>query len=188
MFYFSDCSTRKCRGHNQGTKSRSPSYVYHTRVCFITIRTSCKLHTFRVDTHLCKLRDTPGLSCLMNPDLPIDCWPLYSAPNLTTLLQPPTSHHITSHHITSRHITSHHITSHHITSHQHNFPRPKQTKCPQPSVKYRLSHTLNPYYLYELHGLFYTNISRTSAVSSTNFGSILIFASCVVGTCNILCG
>ena len=163
MFYFSDCSTRKCRGHNQGTKSRSPSYVYHTRVCFITIRTSCKLHTFRVDTHLCKLRDTPGLSCLMNPDLPIDCWPLYSAPNLTTLLQPPTSH-------------------------QHNFPRPKQTKCPQPSVKYRLSHTLNPYYLYELHGLFYTNISRTSAVSSTNFGSILIFASCVVGTCNILCG
>ena len=35
--------------------------------------------------------------------------------------------------------------------------------------------------------LFYTNISRTSAVSSTNFGSILIFASCVVGTCNILC-
>ena len=30
----------------------------------------------------------------------------------------------------------------------------------------------------------YKNISRTSAVSSTNFGSILIFASCVVGTCN----
>ena len=28
---------------------------------------------------------------------------------------------------------------------------------------------------------------RTSAVSSTNFGSILIFASCVVGI-NILCG
>ena len=36
--------------------------------------------------------------------------------------------------------------------------------------------------------LFYTNIPSTSAVSSTNFGSILIFASCVVGTCNILCG
>ena len=36
--------------------------------------------------------------------------------------------------------------------------------------------------------LFYKHISRTSAVSSTNFGSILIFASCVVGTCNILCG
>ena len=35
--------------------------------------------------------------------------------------------------------------------------------------------------------LIYKNISRTSAVSSTNFGSILIFASCVVGTCNILC-
>ena len=34
----------------------------------------------------------------------------------------------------------------------------------------------------------YKNISRTSAVSSTNFGSIPIFASCVVGTCNILCG
>ena len=32
------------------------------------------------------------------------------------------------------------------------------------------------------------NISRTSAVSSTNFGSILIFASCVGGTCNILHG
>ena len=32
------------------------------------------------------------------------------------------------------------------------------------------------------------NISRTSAVSSTNFGSILIFASCVVGTCNVPCG
>ena len=28
--------------------------------------------------------------------------------------------------------------------------------------------------------LFYRNILRTSAVSSTNFGSILIFASCVV--------
>ena len=28
--------------------------------------------------------------------------------------------------------------------------------------------------------LFYKNISRTSAVSSTNFGSILIFASCLV--------
>ena len=39
-----------------------------------------------------------------------------------------------------------------------------------------------------LRGIFYKNISRTSAVSSTNFGSILIFASCVVGTCNILCG
>ena len=36
--------------------------------------------------------------------------------------------------------------------------------------------------------LFYNNISRTSAVSSTNFGSILIFASCIVGTRNILCG
>ena len=34
---------------------------------------------------------------------------------------------------------------------------------------------------------FYKNISRTSAVSSTNFGPILIFASCVVGTCDILC-
>ena len=30
------------------------------------------------------------------------------------------------------------------------------------------------------------NISSTSAVSSTNFRSILIFASCFVGTCNIL--
>ena len=35
--------------------------------------------------------------------------------------------------------------------------------------------------------LFYKNISRTTAASSTNFGSILIFASCVVGNCNILC-
>ena len=33
---------------------------------------------------------------------------------------------------------------------------------------------------------FIKNISRTSAVSSTNFRSILIFARCVVGTCNIL--
>ena len=33
---------------------------------------------------------------------------------------------------------------------------------------------------------FIKNILRTSAVSSTNFRSILIFASCVVGTCNIL--
>ena len=33
--------------------------------------------------------------------------------------------------------------------------------------------------------LFYKQISRTSAVSSKNFRSILIFASCVVGTCNI---
>ena len=36
--------------------------------------------------------------------------------------------------------------------------------------------------------LFYKNISRTPAVSSTNFGSILTFASGVVGTCNILLG
>ena len=35
---------------------------------------------------------------------------------------------------------------------------------------------------------FIKNISRTSAVSLTNFRSILIFASCVVGTCNILYG
>ena len=34
--------------------------------------------------------------------------------------------------------------------------------------------------------VFHKNISRTSAVSSTNFWSILIFASCVVGTCNTL--
>ena len=34
--------------------------------------------------------------------------------------------------------------------------------------------------------LYKRNIARTSVVSSTNFGSILIFASCVVGTCNIL--
>ena len=33
---------------------------------------------------------------------------------------------------------------------------------------------------------FIENISRTSAVSSTNIRSIFIFASCVVGTCNIL--
>ena len=31
-------------------------------------------------------------------------------------------------------------------------------------------------------------ILRTSAVSLTNFESILIFASCVVGTCNIVPG
>ena len=30
-----------------------------------------------------------------------------------------------------------------------------------------------------------TYVFRTSAVSSTNFGSILIFASCVVGSCKI---
>ena len=36
------------------------------------------------------------------------------------------------------------------------------------------------------HGI--KHILRTSAVSSTNFGSILIFASCVVGTFNILNG
>ena len=35
--------------------------------------------------------------------------------------------------------------------------------------------------------LFNKNILRTSAVSSTNFGSILIFASGVVGPCNIPC-
>ena len=35
---------------------------------------------------------------------------------------------------------------------------------------------------------FLMNIFRTSAVSSTNFGSILIFASCVVGTCYIRYG
>ena len=33
---------------------------------------------------------------------------------------------------------------------------------------------------------FIKNVLGTSAVSSTNFGSILIFISCVVGTCNIL--
>ena len=40
------------------------------------------------------------------------------------------------------------------------------------------------YYTYNVD--FIKNISRTSAVSSTNFRSILIFASCVVGTCTIL--
>ena len=34
-----------------------------------------------------------------------------------------------------------------------------------------------------LYKYIYIYISRTSAVSSTNFWSILIFASCVVGTC-----
>ena len=34
--------------------------------------------------------------------------------------------------------------------------------------------------------LFKKKQIRTSAVSSTNFRSILIFASCVVGTCNML--
>ena len=43
----------------------------------------------------------------------------------------------------------------------------------QPSIKKR--------------GTFYRNISRTSAVSSTNFGSILIFASCVVAICVLFC-
>ena len=42
------------------------------------------------------------------------------------------------------------------------------------------------YYVYINY--FITNILRTSAVNSTSFGSILIFASCVVGTCNILYG
>ena len=36
--------------------------------------------------------------------------------------------------------------------------------------------------------LFYKHIFRTSALSSTNIASILIFSSCVIGTCNILCG
>ena len=36
--------------------------------------------------------------------------------------------------------------------------------------------------------LVFKIILRTSAVSSTKLGSILIFASCVVGTCNIQCG
>ena len=35
--------------------------------------------------------------------------------------------------------------------------------------------------------IFYNFFLRTSAVSSTNLGSILIFASYVVGTCSILC-
>ena len=37
-------------------------------------------------------------------------------------------------------------------------------------------------------GVFNKNFIGTSAVSSTNFESKLIFASCVVGTCNIPCG
>ena len=36
--------------------------------------------------------------------------------------------------------------------------------------------------------VFDKNILRTSAASPTNFGSILISVSCVVGTCNVLCG
>ena len=40
-----------------------------------------------------------------------------------------------------------------------------------------------PLYIY----IYYKNISRTLAVISKNLGSILIFASCVVGACNILC-
>ena len=35
---------------------------------------------------------------------------------------------------------------------------------------------------WSVFSFFIINISRTSAVSSTNLGSILIFASCVVGT------
>ena len=50
--------------------------------------------------------------------------------------------------------------------------------------------TYNTYYRKNIYIniYIYIYISRTSAVSSTNFGSILISASCVVGTCNILCG
>ena len=36
--------------------------------------------------------------------------------------------------------------------------------------------------------LVYKKNLKTSAVSSTNFGSILVFASCVVGTCNAYVG
>ena len=36
--------------------------------------------------------------------------------------------------------------------------------------------------------IYFLIIPGTSAVRSTNLGSILTFASCVVGTCNILCG
>ena len=43
------------------------------------------------------------------------------------------------------------------------------------------------FYLFFLPGILYT-YSKDAAVSSTSFGSILIFASCFVGTCSILCG
>ena len=43
----------------------------------------------------------------------------------------------------------------------------------------------NKHIYIRVHPYFIKNISRTSAVSSTNFRSILIFASCVVGTCNM---
>ena len=36
--------------------------------------------------------------------------------------------------------------------------------------------------------IYYENIFRTSAVSSTNFGWILRFTICVGGSCNVLCG
>ena len=38
-------------------------------------------------------------------------------------------------------------------------------------------------YIYIYICIYYKIISKTSAMRSTNFGSILIFASCVVGTC-----
>ena len=53
---------------------------------------------------------------------------------------------------------------------------PRKAEEPSPSGSCNVVH------------VFYKNISRTSAVSSTNFGSILIFACCVVDACNILCG
>ena len=36
--------------------------------------------------------------------------------------------------------------------------------------------------------VFYKKFLTTSSLSSTHLGSIVIFASCVVGTCSILCG
>ena len=46
----------------------------------------------------------------------------------------------------------------------------------------------NKHIYIRVYTYFIKNIARTSAVSSTNFRSIFIFAICVVGTCNILHG
>ena len=73
-------------------------------------------------------------------------------------------------------------------------PRLRQGGCVVFTPFWPLFLPLARYHLREWPPCFFAilsydkNISRTSAVSSTNFRSILIFASCVVGTCNILYG
>ena len=60
--------------------------------------------------------------------------------------------------------------------------------CEKNMTAHRLRVYVQHFSVFTAISVIYKIILTTSAVSSTNLGSILIFASCVVGTCSVLCG